>query len=182
MYTVNEAVTVLEELYLDEFKSSHLDKEARPNIILDIHSLFKYQSRIYSFADGSLIKMLYGALRTGSVSNSNQIDTDDVSYPLNFLTEISQRLVTKLFRGDGEISYVINDLSIELASTFTMHGKEQKLITDMMYQGVITVDGWVEILNNNPWLVVASLLKYTSYDLTEALYNHHAQAKDLRRG
>lgn len=182
MINVTTAVRHLESLYLDEFKSTCFDKENRREIILDLHSYFKYQVRVYTFSVENHIPKIYTDLRLGKISEEKKEETVDTSYPLNFLTELSQRLIISLQEECEEYTEpfdIMVTLSEELADILTLHGIEQDYIKDEYYSSTIDASEWKEILCVNPWLLVGILIKYTSYELIENMYTHRVQINEI---
>lgn len=189
MINVDTAVKHLETIFLDEFKSACFDRPNRPELILDLHKYFKYQTRIYTFSVEDHIPRIYNELRQARISTEENKAGDDISYPLTFLTELSQRLIVLLATDavieteDGlihmEPEIILDHIARETAQLMVLHGQEQTYIVDKYYQATITADTWVEILNVNPWLLVGILLRFTGYELTEALYVHRVNNAEM---
>lgn len=184
MNRVMTATTMLEEIYLDEFKSACLDKEGRAELLLDLHKYFKFQNKVYTFTATAHINRIFNELLIGRISDNVTSDTLDVGYPLTVLTEISQMLIMRL--SQVEITEdavptrtVVGELAQELAELMTMHGHKQEWITNDNYQSTIKSDEWKNILISNPWLMVGVLLRYTTFALTENIYNHWSENSDL---
>lgn len=190
MITVSDAVKKLEIIIFDEFKSSFLDKEYYPDVILNVHKYFKYQTRIYTFSATERIGQLYNDLRLGNISELKNPDGKDASYPLLFLTEVAQRLLSDMmYTGYDEEPNVVTTptailelLSTELSALMTMHGYEQVYVKDDYYQACIEPDEWTKIIIANPWLLVGILIRFTGYELTDNLYAHLAIGKEILTG
>lgn len=187
MATVQRATELLEEIFFDEFKGSYLDREELPSLILDIHKFFKYQTRIYTFSSEERIKQLYDDLRAGRISENGLIDDGKLaSYPLLFLTELSQKLMSRMVQdeieltdGDDVILTLRKKMAIELGQHLTMHGSEQDIIKDDYYQSCLGSEKWVTAVMDNPWLFVAILIRFTGYILTENLYAYTVTGNEL---
>lgn len=188
MITVNDAVLHLERIFLDEFKSAILDKPTYPDIILNVHKYFKYQTRIYTFSSADRVKQLYDTLRVGNISDVKLVDGKDASYPLLFLTETAQKLLVALsvngYADNPEVAISPNDmlniLGTELATLMTMHGYEQPYVKDDYYQSCIDPTEWTNIIVSNPWMLIAILIGFTSYELTDNLYGHLGASDALK--
>ena len=186
MIRLKTTVSVLNEIYLDEFKSKCKDSSSRIEQVLDLHKYFKYQVRPYTFTMSN-IPNTYNDLRTGRLNaDSSNRDMTDVSFPLLFLTELSQRLLIELGETEEEYNVSVDDilkeLSLELAAILTIHGNSQTYIDDKVYQKTIDREEWVNVLITNPWLLVGILIRYTSDDLTEAMYFVYSEAAELAKG
>lgn len=187
MVTVHQATQTLETLYFDEFKAAYLDKTEVPGTLLDLHKYFKYQTRIYTFSSVQRISQLYDDLRAGRISETGlNVDGKLVSYPLMFLTEMAQRLLSHLRTEcmvDGEYplstTSILEKLAGELSTLLTMHGYEQETISDEYYQSCIEASVWKTCIINNPWLMVAILIRFTGYQLIENLYAYTLTGSEI---
>lgn len=181
MATVQTAVNHLESIFLDEFKSACQDRLTRPNIILDIHRYFKYQTRVYTFSNTAHLKSVYNDLRQCKISDTQEVSSEDISYPLMFLTQVSHRLLMALNDDELEIetSDPLEDIVEELSNLFCLHAQPQEYIEDSYYTATFSVNEWTKILQHNPWLLVGALIRYTSNELTQNLYLALAEAAEL---
>lgn len=187
MTSVIQAVRVIETIFLDEFKAACRDKITRPNMLLDLHKYFRYQTKIYTFSTVAHIPKIYNEIRLGKMCGELVGTTKDISYPLTFLTELTQRMVLELVGDSTELEDkatpddVIHTLATELAETFCLHTEEQDYISDAFYQDSFEKDEWVNVLVANPWLLVGALIRYTSTELTDNLYIALGEASDILR-
>ena len=185
MVTLKDAIEALEVIYLDEFRAACKDKPTRPDTVLDLHRYFKYQVRVYTFSATQHVPRIYNDLRTGKISDGTITDTNDLSYPLLFLTELSQRLLIDVSSMYAEIderidvTQALRILSIQLAEILTAHTHTQDYIEDEHYQSSLDVDTWSAIFVSNPWLLVGTLLRFTSSDLIENLYVVYVENQEL---
>ena len=121
----------------------------------------------------------------GKMCGESTGTTKDISYPLTFLTELTQRMVMVLVDNSTELDDkatpddVTRALAVELAQTFRLHAKEQEYITDAFYQDTFDEKEWVDTLVTNPWLMVGALIRYTSTELTDNLYIALGEANEL---
>lgn len=182
------AVRTLEELYLDEFKSSCRDKVSRPLVLLNLHQYFRYQTKIYTFTSVSHVGRIYNDLRLGRITDTPSDEVNDISYSLIFLTELAQRLIVHLANPvideEGVFSTlspneIIRLLAQELSEVYTLHAYHQDYVKDEYYQSTFNPEEWTDILIKNPWLLVGCLIKMTSNELTEKLYLYFVEAKEL---
>lgn len=159
---MQQVLNLLEVIINESYMSSQLDQDGLADRVFETCSLFYYKVKLYNINNVTQIQKLYNDLRLSRFVDGNTLI--EPSYPLLWLTEVSQKLFLRLdsleeFK-DKSLDVKISQIVDLLVPVLIYHSNTVALIEDPVFQTTLSHAEWVDLLTKNSWLLVGCLIRF----------------------